>query len=351
MNQQGERRHAAWVLRLLLDRRAAADDASSLDWDVLLAVARGNGVLVRTTERLAALGVRVPARFAAAVAQERERIRSTLKLVRHVSRACEASGIEFLFPKAFQDYPDMGDDVDLLVLQPSSRVDRGIIAGLRTSAVRRDVGDWIAGGVTYEINGCPSPLDVQHGRLGVVGEHDGFPQVLMRHRRTVAVEGVQYFVASPEDQLILQGLQRVAGRLRIALCDVVFAAAAIRGRALDWDYILATARKHGAFPGLCCYLSYVEQIYRDASGQPLLSGAARRALMLQGWGRVEFRRGGYRFPIVRVSSRLYLQQLGARIAAGDWGGAGRLCLIPMVAATRLVGRLARTHPPVVARPA
>src|SRR5256886_3133313 len=60
--------------------------------------------------------VTVPDRFAAAVAQERQRIRSALELMRQVSLACEAHGITFLFPKAFQDYPDFGDDVDLLVL-------------------------------------------------------------------------------------------------------------------------------------------------------------------------------------------------------------------------------------------
>src|SRR5439155_18427394 len=107
------------------------------------------------------------------------------------------------------DYPDFGDDVDLLVLTRSTRVDGGIIEGLPASPVPRDWGERIAGAVTYRVTGCPSPLDVQHGRLGIVGEHDAFPQVLIEHARVTVVEGIEFAEPPPEDQLVLQGMQRV----------------------------------------------------------------------------------------------------------------------------------------------
>src|SRR5207247_9676704 len=119
VSPETERRHASWVLRLLVDASIAARAPDPLDWDLLLDLTRANGVLVRTAERLATLGVQIPERFAAAVASERERVRSTLALVRQLSRACEAHGIEDVFPKLFQDYPDRGDGVDLLLPEPS----------------------------------------------------------------------------------------------------------------------------------------------------------------------------------------------------------------------------------------
>src|SRR5437870_8530611 len=81
--------HAHWLLRLLWEADAARDGLRELDWDLLLHVARPNGVLVRSAERLATQGVTVPDRFAAAVAQERQRIRSALELMRQVSRSEE----------------------------------------------------------------------------------------------------------------------------------------------------------------------------------------------------------------------------------------------------------------------
>src|SRR2546430_14886690 len=108
--------------------------------------------------------VTVPDRFAAAVAQERQRIRSALELMRQVSLACEAHGITFLFPKAFQDYPDFGDDVDLLVLPRSTRVDRGIVGALPATPVKRDLGERLAGATPYRVAACPTSPDGQHGR-------------------------------------------------------------------------------------------------------------------------------------------------------------------------------------------
>src|SRR5437588_480397 len=123
-----ESRHAAWLLRLLLDRRAAPAGRRDVDWDLLLDTARRNGVPPRP-----GLGGRIP------------------------------------------------------------------------------------GTTTYAVAGGPSPLDVQHGRLGVVGERRTFPQVLMQHRGRRLLDGTEVIEPPVEDQLILQGLQRVWGRLQILL--------------------------------------------------------------------------------------------------------------------------------------
>ena len=344
--------HAHWLLRLLWEADAARDGLPpELDWDLLLHVARPNGVLVRTAERLATQGVTVPDRFAAAVAQERQRIRSALELMRHVSLACEAHGITFLFPKAFQDYPDFGDDVDLLVLPRSARVDSAIVGALPATPVKRDLGERLAGATTYRVAACPTSLDVQHGRLGIVGEYAAFPSMLIQHARRSQIGGMEVAIPRPEDQIVLQGMQRIAGRLRIALCDISFTVSTVRRTALDWDYVIATATEHAALPGLAGYLDYVNQIHHDVWGAPLLPDAVGRSLGLHGWGRMAFRDGSYRLPIVRANSRLSWRQLRHRIGRGDWTGAGRLCLLPLVAAARLIGRLTRTtERPSASRP-
>jgi hypothetical protein len=257
-----------------------------------------------------------------------------------VSSVCTANGIDFLFPKAVQHWPDMGDDLDLLVLSRSFEVDRCITEGLQAVAVDRDLSKRIAGSTGYQIEGCP-PLDIQHGRLGAVGEHAGYPAELIRNRCRVIIDGMEVFAASPEDQMVLQGLQRVYGRLGIQLCDVIHTMVAIRRDSLDWDYIVHTAGRVGVLPGLSCYLSYVEQIYRFLYRQNLVPPAVRPALLLEGWGRVEFRGGQYRYPTLKVNARLYGRQLGTQLAAGNWEGAGRVCLIPVVGALRVAVRLTR----------
>src|SRR2546423_12457654 len=167
--------HAHWLLRLLWEADATRDGLRELDWDLLLHVARPNGVLVRTAERLATQGVTVPDRFATAVAKDRQGIRPALELMRQVSLACEAHGITFLFPKAFQDYPDFGDDVDLLVLPRSTRVDRAIVGALPATPVKRDWGERLAGATPYRGAAGPASPVVQPRRLGRGGGDRALP--------------------------------------------------------------------------------------------------------------------------------------------------------------------------------
>src|SRR2546429_5448326 len=85
--------HAHWLLRLLWEADAARDGLPpELDWDLLLHVARPNGVVGRTAERLAAQGVTVPDRFAAALAQERPGSRPPSAPMRPLLLACDAHG-------------------------------------------------------------------------------------------------------------------------------------------------------------------------------------------------------------------------------------------------------------------
>src|SRR5207244_11280170 len=112
------------------------------------------------------------------------------------------------------DYPDSGDDGDLLVLPRSTRVDRAIVGALPAPPVNRDLGARLAGATTYRVAASPASLDVQHGRLGIVGEYGAFPSLLIQHARRSQIGGMDVAIPWPEDQIVLQGMQRIAGRLR-----------------------------------------------------------------------------------------------------------------------------------------
>jgi hypothetical protein len=60
-------------LRLLVGPAPAVTEFHTIDWSLLLRAARRGRVLVRVTNRLTDLGVRLPHRFAGAVADERQR--------------------------------------------------------------------------------------------------------------------------------------------------------------------------------------------------------------------------------------------------------------------------------------
>lgn len=338
MNPSTQSACATLALRLLLDGQAPAGTPKTLDWETLARLAARNTILVRLAEALARLDFRLPRAMADAVARERHRIRGALEVVDAVSRECRTSGIEFLFPKVAQHWPDLGDDLDLLVLDRDLKRDRSIVSGLRVTTTQRDLAHCLSGSAVFHIEGR-LPLDIQHGRLGAIGEHLQFPVELVRSRRVVALDGVDVPVASPDDLLLLQGMQRVFGRLGIPLCEVVFTITTLQRASVKWEYVLDAAGRFGIREGLSCYLSYVEQIHRSLYRESLVPQRVRSCLRLTGWGKVKFHDAQYRYPTIRVSGRLYARQFAAWIGAGNWAGVGRLCLVPVVGIARIARRV------------
>ena len=341
MSDALERVHAAYLLRLLVHRDVPPGSTEHVDWSILLSVAAANNVLLRVAGRLEELGTDLPEEFARTVSEHRERARAIMAVVGRVTQICSEQAIDSLFPKAFQHYPDFGRDIDLLLLSHSAEIDALLTRPLGATRVGATLENWLAGATVYRIPGCSALLDIHHGRLGSVGEDTGFPAVLFRRRRVVSIDGSMFEAPAQEDQLVLQGMQRLYGRSFLRLSDVVYTCATVRSGDLDWDHVVATARSVGAFHGLSCYLSYADQIYTATFGTPLLPPRVRRLFTLGGWGRVEFRAGGFRYPSLRVGGSLYARKFVSQLAAGDWDAAGRVCLLPLVAVAGAIRRAPR----------
>jgi hypothetical protein len=339
-----EERHAQFILELLFGQPAWAA-LETADWNLLARLGQRHAVLARVADRLAALGVPAPRRFVAAADGERRRARRALEVLRHIQAACERHHIPWMVPKALQRWPDVGDDLDLLVFASNAAVDRLMLEGLPATGGRPTLVDRVAGSRVYTVGGGGGEpdlaLDIHHGRVGSAGQHAAFARALARNARAAVLGGTQFRVPSPEDQLVLQGLEKVAGRRSFHLCDVLQTIEILQGPHVDWDYVLATARAHGGWDGLGCYLNFVDEAHARLVGRELLPAEPRRALRLHGWGHARLREAGFRFRALRVTSRLHGRQLGRALGAGDWDAALRLSLWPVALLGTRLGRLRR----------
>jgi hypothetical protein len=341
MNPGQEEAHGPLILRTLLDGPPGLAGLGEAEWGRLAEVARRNGVLLRLAGKLQASGLAPPEEFGAAVGRERRRARAVLEVVAAAGRVCSEHGLAFIFPKAFLHYPDVGGDVDLLLLSPSSRAGSLVASALGAAPARRSFQERVAGSVTCAVGPAAVPLDVHCGRLGALGEERLYPRIVFENARSVWIEGEEYRTPSPEDQLLLQAMQKVYGRRHLRLSDLVATIRAVRQQELAWDYLLRGARRFGVLAGLSCYLGYAEQVYAEVCGGALLPAAVRRAVPREDWGRVEFRDGYYRFPTLAVAGRLYARKLVAAVAGGNWESAGRICLLPLVGAATALRRRTR----------
>ncbi len=299
------------------------------EWRRLADLARANVVLLRLANRLGVLdeGPIEPV-FVRAVAEERARIARTIELIRVLSDLCHAARIAHVFTKAFQHYPDMGHDVDLFVADRSDAVDRLVCAQLGGRRAQGSLLNWIAGKSAYDVPGYPSPVEIHHGRIGHLGEHNRFPHRLLANRRTIRVEQVAVDVPGPEERLLLQVIQRIYGHLSIRLSDVVQSLELLRGGELDWDSVVRTSREIGIFDGLRCYLTYLRQIAEMSGVEVGMPAMIETLASNSRWGRVRWTGFVYRFPSVLVAGRAYLKKFLSDVTVGNWEGAGRLALLP-----------------------
>jgi hypothetical protein len=322
---------ATFTLRLLLDQSFQSFDIGDERWHELLGVAVRNFALLRVAKRLRELAYLAPPFFSEAEENERQRVQGQLDLIAKISQVCSASGIEFIFPKAFQHYPDAGHDLDLFVLTKSTKVDALLVETFKAAPLKRSFRNRLDGSVCYKIPEYKSPLDIHHRRLGNLGEHSSLLETIFKNsKETITIVG-KFLAPSREDQMILQAMQRVYGRRYIRLSDIIFAISLMRRGDLDWDYLIKSAKQLGIFHGLCCYLAYVDQIHSEVFRGNLLSSELKRVLILDGWGRIEFKDRYYTFPNLRVASWLYSKRLQSALGSGDFGAAGRLCMTPFVA--------------------
>ncbi len=301
-----------------------------IKWDVLLNLARENRIVIRLYERLLQLGVKPGEAYEDYVTEERQRIGHTLDLMERIDQMCEDVGLVSVFMKNHQHYPDMGDDIDLLVIDRNHVVDSIVAHRLDARPFKLSLLNQFGGKTQYYFENSPTYLEIHHGRVGRMGEHLIFPRFLVGNRRRVCLVGKYVYVPSSEDQIILQVLQRTYGRFNIRLSELVYLVSAIREDQLDWEYIADTTRKIGIFEGLRYYLSCVNAIHKRALGD-VLPLDRPELLNLSVATKVSFKSPYYRLPWLTVGSHLYLWKLLADVEVSNWDGVVRLSLAPVFA--------------------
>lgn len=304
---------------------------SESEWEQLRVLAQQNTLLLRLASRLEECGVRAPNDFQEAVRSEEQRIREVTEVIQQLSDICRESATIFVLTKAFQHQPDMGHDIDLFVLDEGRDIDRLIGRKIHLSPGKDSFVNWISEKSAFQINGYSFPLEIHHGRLGQLGEYATYARQMAQNRRLFEKNGVSTFVPSPEDQLIIQVLQRIYGHGYLRLGDAACGLRLLQA-GLDWDYIYHSAGKFGILDGTLRYLSYLGHIAAASTPAP------PRGVPLNGVLKIRppyFDGKHYRFSFLRGAPYLFLKKTAADVKAGDWSGIKKFFWIPAVAAYAL----------------
>jgi glycosyltransferase involved in cell wall biosynthesis len=335
--QPAQRSHDLVALDLVLGAPGRVD-LDHVDWTELRIAAQRGGALVRVADAVKQPGVPLPPRLAEAAAEACRRTQQVVGLVDQLSAACTRMGVAHAFLRTAECYPDAQRMVELLIGDPSGTIDRRILRDIHAAPQRGEMHHRLAGAATYTA-AYGTRLLIRHGRLGRLGEHARFARLLLARARPRTMGTVTPLAPSPADHLLLLAMHQLYTRPAFRLSDLHGAIEAIRGPAMDWDQVFATALSTGIVPAVGSYVQYVDRIYQSVAGRSLVPAVVLNRFVASAGkaGLAEAAPGG-RFPQTRAAARWYLQHLRATLESGRWHSAARLSLVPVMAAWTATAR-------------
>lgn len=290
---------------------APGDGTSLSEW------ALRNVVAIRLSERFPGL-----AELARAASAERARVTRFIRVIERLSSRCDELRLTHVLIKAASHLPDMGHDIDLLV-RASPDIDGSLLAGMGVKVVDQGTFNVLSGKRAYDIG--DAIVEIQHGRIGQIGERRAFAQSLLDGAIRDAGSWPR---PRPEAQLVLQAVQRVLAHRTIRAADVVQTAHLVAA-ALDWREVDRLSKNAAAGDALAWYLGAVDRIHREATGRPLLAG-------LRPIDPPPFDGTHYRISITRIVMPAFGHSLIANLLRGDLDAAARIAVLPPIAGIALV---------------
>ncbi|MFH2139023.1 MAG: nucleotidyltransferase family protein [Candidatus Omnitrophota bacterium] len=186
----------------------------------------------------------------------RELFNERLGLYKKIDKIFKDKGIEFITIKSFLQFPFVDSDIDILVLDYH-----------KSKKVLKDAGFRLK----YNLSNLrePDKCVMQDGNLRVVCHlHENLSwngivtinkDEVLKRSRTISINGRDVKIPSSEDEVLINAAHAIFENYHIKLSEVI-AFYGLNGN-LDWDYIMAMARRYEWGQGVKIYLSGLKLIF------------------------------------------------------------------------------------------
>ena len=195
---------------------------------------RSNLLLLKFNKIATESGYSLNKNLSSLISLETKRVSSLEKKIHHISKLLNQDDRRHIFTKAFQHYPDMGHDIDLLL-------DYAITDTLKESLNLRDDQtsflNRIAGKEPF-ISEDNIPIEF-HRYIGHFGEYKELTKIFIHN--SVSKNGIR--ILSMEDQLVLQVIQRLYSHFSIRLSDILLCIKILNSE-IDLSYVKHITQKN-----------------------------------------------------------------------------------------------------------
>lgn len=289
--------------------------------------------LVPVQEAAASLGCYGLAEItSAAIAAERERIRTSLQCLGAVCSELESAGCPVVLFKSLDHWPDFGSDLDLCVIGDEAFIIDIFSHKLGARKRLRNPGDHLAHKWTFKLRGDPTEIEIHINRLGHAGEHLQLAASFIDRRNFVPVNGYHVPVPAPEERIIAAALHRMYRNLYFRICDIVNLTTLIQSADLSYDTLHAIAAQAGIWPGVAACLKIVSDYVAPYLSRPLdLPENVQEAAGGAGSVKLLLRGSFFHLPFLACGAGLFIRQFRHTLHNRDLAAALRLSLLPPLA--------------------
>ncbi|HYA23705.1 MAG TPA: hypothetical protein VEF05_06065 [Terriglobales bacterium] len=273
---------------------------------------------------------------AAALTAERGRANNAAAKLESACHELEVQGCKVAVIKSLDHWPDIGSDLDLYTIGEAEKVISVMHTAFNARPVARSWGDRLANKWNFSVPGLPELIEIHVRYLGQTGEHTKMARRVIERRIPRAVGGRSFFVAAPEEQIVISTLQRMYRHFYFRLCDMADVAALLQAKSVDFAELRKAAARGGIWPGVATFLFLIARFadsYGAAAPLPdeIIEDTCSRDI------RVYFENGFLRVPKLPAAG-LYGAQLLTAGRSGDLRAVCRLPLLPPLAVSALVAQ-------------
>jgi len=237
-----------------------------------------NKVLVRFNELLINHNISLNINLEDDYKRELKRIKANKKMIKSIAKSLNNYQKDLIFFKNFQHSPDMGDDIDIMVLKNYSAIKSKLIDDFSLIEKQQTILNRLARKCMLIDSAKGIEIELHNARLGRFGEFK-LPHSIINLCKK---EDGGIYVPSDELQLIINIIQRLYTRFYIRVSEILFLKLNLSSD-FNWKLTKDIAEKFGIRKGMDFYLKVINSLFisTDENSNLFSLNSAHKAIFLK----------------------------------------------------------------------
>ena len=216
-----------------------------------------NKILIRFNDLLIKHNISLNINIDRDCKKELERIKDNKKMINSIAKSLKKYQKDLIFFKNFQHIPDMGDDIDIMVLNNYLEIKNKLIEDFSLVEKKQTIFNRLASKCMLIDSHNGIEIELHNARLGRFGEFKFSNDIINLCKKE---EECGIYVPSQEFQLIINIIQRLYTRSYIRISEILFLKLNLSSD-FDWKLAHRIAKRFRISRGMDFYIRIINSLF------------------------------------------------------------------------------------------